>query len=284
MEYLRRSYAKYTLNLPESEAKARSSAIKVMGDQYKGRGFTEEAEMSKVKAAAPEWWNRKLQAGKADKQLKGEKFLRLERHEQTGTGTVPMDGIGDRSRGKLREVVYWPAGEAIPTKYEAFTEAGTFEVMNTNGGKVVFWRDYTAAERQAMGEIDEARFAIAKTLHGMIHDVEIGRYFDWVAKNYGKLVATPEMGKVREGRELGWNTGSVFTKDEWVKVPDTKIEGTSVAKYGALAGRYLPAPIWNDVRHANGPVKPFGETYASILRMWKMSKTALSPAPRGAAP
>lgn len=278
MEYLRRSYAKYTLNLDKGEASARASAVKILGDQYKGRGFTEEAEMSKVKAAAPEWWNRKLKAGQADKQLKGEKFLRLERHKPSGEGTTPLDGFGDRSRGKLLEVAYWPAGEPIPTKYAGWDEAGTFEVRDTKGAKIVFWRDYTAAERQSMGEIDEARFAIAKTLHGMIHDIELGRYFDWVAKNYGKLVRTPEMGDVLEGKDLGWNAGLIFTKDQWVKVPETKVTGTDVTKYGALAGRYLPAPIWNDVRQSHGQVKPFGETYAKLLRLWKMSKTALSPA------
>ena len=34
-----------------------------------------------------------------------------------------------------------------------------------------------------MGEIDEARYAIAKTLHSMIHDVEVGRYLEWLAKS-----------------------------------------------------------------------------------------------------
>jgi hypothetical protein len=66
---------------------------------------------------------------------------------------------------------------------------------------------------------------------------------------------------------------------EWVEVPDSKIPGTQVKKYGLLAGRYLPGPIWNDVRQVVGfRYKPLGETYAAIHRAWKTSKTALSPA------
>lgn len=50
-------------------------------------------------------------------------------------------------------------------------------------------------------------------------------------------------------------------------------------KYGKLAGRYLPGPIWNDVRQTVGfRFKPLGETYAAILGAWKTAKTALSPA------
>ena len=68
-------------------------------------------------------------------------------------------------------------------------------------------------------------------------------------------------------------------RNDWLRIPDTKISGTSVLRYGKLAGSYLPGPIWNDLRQVvNGQYQPFGETYANILSMWKISKTALSPA------
>ena len=70
----------------------------------------------------------------------------------------------------------------------------------------------------------------------------------------------------------------VFKLGEWVKVPDSKIAGISVLKYGKLAGRYLPGPVWNDLRQTvNGQFQPLGETYAKILTAWKLAKTALSP-------
>ncbi len=281
-EYLRRSYIKHTAELSKGETEGRRRAIAVLGDQYKGRGMADAVDMAKFKAVAPEWWGRKLQEGKADKGLKGEKFIRLERRQPVGEGTRPLEeaqGPGEVNplrKGKLLEVAYWPAGEKIPAKFSTWDQAGTWEVLDTQGGKLVVWRDFSKAEREAMGEIDEARYAIAKTLHGMIHDIETGRYLEWLAQEYAKKEGETIDGDVVEASE---NMRSTFTPGTWVKVPETKVQGTSVLKYGALAGRYLPGPIWNDVRQTVGfRFRPFGETYAAILSAWKTAKTALSPA------
>jgi hypothetical protein len=64
-----------------------------------------------------------------------------------------------------------------------------------------------------------------------------------------------------------------------VLVPEATIGGTKTKKYGKLAGLYIPGPIWNDVRQVvNHRYSPLGETYATMLKAWKVSKTALSPA------
>lgn len=281
-EYLHRSYQKHTAELTKAETASRQRAIAVLGDQYKGRGMTDAIDMARVKNVAPEWWGRKLQAGKADAGLKGEKFIRLERRAPVGEGTRPLEeaqGPGDANplrKGKLLEVAYWPAGEKIPAKYSTWEQAGTWEVRDTKGGKLVVWRDFTKQERVAMGEIDEARFAIAKTLHGMIHDIETGRYLEWLAQNHAKKEGETIDGEIVEASE---SMRSTFAPGAWVKVPESKAQGTSTLKYGTLAGRYLPGPIWNDVRQTVGfRFKPFGETYAAILSAWKTAKTALSPA------
>jgi hypothetical protein len=273
---LRRSYAKHILEQTAGEKAKRARVISILGDQYKGRGLTEAAPMAKLKNTAPEWWGRKLVQGKADTGLKGEKFIRLERRAASGEGTKPLDGMQGKQPGKLLEVVYWPAGETIPSQYSEWSKAGTFEVRDVKGENVIFWRDFTKDEREAMGEIDEARFAIAKTLHGMIHDVEVGRYLEWMAHSYALKEGQTIPGQVVEASERYRDT---FKEGEWVRVPDSKIPGTSVHKYGKLAGRYLPGPVWNDLRQVvNGQFKPFGDTYAQVLRMWKTAKTALSPA------
>lgn len=274
--YLRRSYAKHILEQTAGEKAKRARVISILGDQYKGRGLTEAATMAKLKNTAPEWWGRKLVKGKADAGLKGEKFVRLERRAASGEGTKPLEGMEGKAQGKLLEVAYWPAGETIPSQYSEWSKAGTFEVRDVKGENVIFWRDFTKDEREAMGEIDEARFAIAKTLHGMIHDVEVGRYLEWMAHSYALKEGETIPGEVVEASERYRDT---FKPGEWVRVPDTKIGGTNVAKYGKLAGRYLPGPVWNDLRQVvNGQFKPFGDTYAQILSMWKTAKTALSPA------
>lgn len=272
--YLRRSYAKHVVEQTAGEKAKRSRVISILGDQYKGRGMTEAAPMDKIKAT--DWWKRKEVKGKADTSLKGEKFIRLERRAASGEGVLPLAGMDGKQLGRLLEVAWWPAGEALPAKYADWSRAGTWEVRDTKGGNVVFWRDFTKEEREQMGEVDEARFAIAKTLHGMVHDVEVGRYLEWIAQRYSKKEGETIPGKVVEASERYRDT---FAPNEWVKVPDTKIPGTTVAKYGKLAGSYIPGPIWNDLRQVvGGQFKPLGETYAKILTMWKTAKTALSPA------
>lgn len=274
--YLRRSYAKHILEQTAGEKAKRSRVISILGDQYKGRGMTESAAMDKIKAAAPEWWGRKLKDGKADTALKGEKFIRLERRAANGQGVNPLPGMTGKADGRLLEIAYWPAGEKIPAKYAEWSQVGTWEVRDVKGPNAIFWRDYTKDERELMGEVDEARFAIAKTLHGMIHDVEVGRYLEWMAVNQAKKEGETIPGVVVEASERYRDT---FKPNDWVRVPDTKIPGTSVLKYGKLAGRYLPGPVWNDLRQVvGGQFKPFGDTYSKILSLWKTSKTALSPA------
>ncbi|TMU77320.1 nucleotidyltransferase family protein [Hydrogenophaga intermedia] len=275
--YLRRSYAKHVVEMTAGEKAKRARVISILGEQYRGRGLTEAADMDKLKAAAPEWWGRKLKAGKADTALKGEKFIRLERRETKGAGVGLLPGIErDTSAGKLREVAYWPADEKLPPQLKDWQQAGTFEVRDVKGPKAILWRDFTKDERERMGEVDEARFAIAKTLHAMIHDVEVGRYLEWMSTNQAKKEGEEIPGAVVEASERMRDT---FKPGEWVRVPDTKIAGTSVLKYGKLAGRYLPGPVWNDIRQVvGGQFKPFGETYSKILSLWKTSKTALSPA------
>lgn len=274
--YLRRSYAKHVLEQTAGEKAKRARVISILGEQYRGRGLTESAPMAKIQNAAPEWWGRKLAKGKADTALKGEKFLRLERRAPSGQGVNPLPGMEGKQPGKLLEIVYWPAGEKLPTQYAQWDKAGTWEVRDVKGPNAIFWRDFTKEERETMGEVDEARFAIAKTLHAMIRDVEVGRYLEWLATTQAKKEGETIPGQVVDASE---RFKDAFKPGEWVRVPDSKISGTNVHKYGKLAGRYVPGPVWNDLRQVvNGQFKPFGDTYAKILEIWKVSKTALSPA------
>jgi len=274
--YLRRTYFKHAQELTTGEKAARQRAISIMGDQYKGRGMVAKAPMKQIQNGAPDWWQRKMVDGKADTSLKGQMFQRLERRASSGEGTAPIEGMEDKRPGKLLEVNYWPVGEPRPAKYADWTHAGNWEVRDTKGADLVLWRDFTKAERVKMGEIDEARYAIAKTLHRMIHDVEVGKYLEWLAQNHAKADGDALPGPVVEASERYKDT---FAPSEWVQVPDAKIAGTNVQRYGKLAGLYLPGPIWNDLRQVvNGRFMPFGETYAKILTFWKTSKTALSPA------
>ena len=272
MAYLHRSYRKYDLEATEAERAQRARAVTILGDQYKGRGIVDKTTMNKV--GTPDFWEKKLKAGKADTALKGQEFIRLEKRRNRGEGVGTLPGVVESDQlGKIVEAHYWPAGEALPARYEEWHKAGTWKVRDVQGDKVIMWRDFTKEERVRMGEIDEARYAIAKTLHQMLHDLEAGRYLEWLANTQahkepqGQVVSTSE------------SLSTSYAPGTWVQVPDTTVPGTKVRKYGKLAGLYLPGPVWNDVRQVvNHSYKPLGETFAMVLKAWKVSKTALSPA------
>jgi hypothetical protein len=274
--YLRRTYERYLEELTPQQRASQQRATRILGDQYRMRGLVEPVEMAKIKSGDPEWWGRKEREGKGDTGLVNQKFIKLERLKPTGAGTIPLPGMTGRPDGKVLEVVYWPADRAVPAKYSEWRQNEVFEVRDVKGGKVILWRDFTKDEREAMGEVDEARFAIARTLQRMVHDVEVGRYLEGLSQKFAKADGDEIDGALVEASEH-WHRA--FKPGDWVKVPETKITGTSVAKYGKLAGKYLPGPIWNDVRFAvNGPFQPFGEVYGKVLSAWKVAKTALTPA------
>lgn len=272
MAYLHRTYAKHVIEPQGAISKMlRARSLRIKGNQYKGRGIFDEVRMDYVGGDTMFW--RKLQAGRADKSLVGEKVIRFERRDDSTDAMDSLPGMAKKPKGRLFEVVYWPSGQQIPAKFGDWVNAGTFEVRGTSGDKLVVWRDYTREERERMGELDEVRYAVAQTLQLMTHDIEVGRFFNWVAKQYGK--AAPEGKEVTASESMLRSYG----KDEWVQVPSSNVPGTQTKKYGALAGLYIPAPVWNDIRQTAGTrIEPFGETHEKLLQFWKKAKTAWSPA------
>lgn len=272
MAYLHRTYAKHVIEPQGAISKMlRARSLRIKGNQYKGRGIFDEVRMDHVGGDTMFW--RKLQAGRADKSLVGEKVIRFERRDGSTDAMDSLPGMAKKPKGRLIEVMYWPSGQSIPAKFGDWVNAGTFEVRGTSGDKLVVWRDYTKEERERMGELDEVRYAVAQTLQLMTHDIEVGRFFNWVAKQYGK--AAPEGKEVTASESMLRSYG----KDEWVQVPSSNVPGTQTKKYGALAGLYIPAPVWNDIRQTAGTrIEPFGETHEKLLQFWKKAKTAWSPA------
>lgn len=275
MAYLHRSYMKYEAELGKSDRATRSKQIRISGDAYKGRGLRDDVDSAQIKAADPDWFQRKLD-GKADTGTNKKQFIRFERREHFDESTAGLEGF-DRTggKGKLREVEYWPADKPIPAKYADWHNAGTWEARFFDKSKTVgMWRDFTREEQRSMGVIDEARYAIAKTMQILQHDVETGRMLEWVGKEYGKAMA-PAGAHVEDGAE---SLAKAYAKDTWVRVPETTIAGTNAKKYGKLAGQHIPGPMWNDIRQLNAaPFQPLGEGFAKFMSGWKTAKTALSP-------
>ena len=276
--YVHRSYKKYTeLEAGKTEKSGRARAMRIMGDAYKGRGMRDDVPMDALKLFTGEWWARKLRGREADVALKGERFTRFERRAPIDDKTLGMEGIPERKKkGKLLEVRYWPESQPRPAWANdwdvdvASWEARFFDKKN----RVGMWRDFAPAERQMLGEIDEVRYVVAKTIIMMAHDIEVAKYFKWVYEKYGKSVA-PDGVEAIDGSE---SLMRVYKPDVWVRVPNSKIPGTGLHVYGDLAGKYLPGPMWNDIRQLtrlrSANVLP--EALAGVIRLWKINKTALT--------
>lgn len=243
--YVHRSYKKYELELTDSQLVARQRAQRLKGDQFKGRGMELAVNLDRIRGSLPD-------------ELMGLKVEMFEKRDDTG---------------KLVRREFVRAGEKLPL--QGYTSAGTWEVRGTNQkGQIRVWRDFTLAERQRMGEIEDARYSFARTMLQGVRDVETARFLDWVGQEYARDDAdgleVVELQALKQA--LGTQT---FTRDEWVQVPETKIKGTKVNRYGALAGRYVPGVMWNDLM----AMSDFqNTTWDKMLSAWKISKTALSPA------
>lgn len=243
--YVHRSYKKYEAELTDSQLLVRQRAQRLKGDQFKGRGMEMAVNLDRIRGNLPD-------------ELMGLKVEMFEKRD---------------ADGRLIRREYTRAGDALPL--QGYTSAGVWEVRGTDRkGQVKLWRDFTLAERQRMGEIEDARYGFARTMLQGVRDVETARFLDWVGKEYSR--DTDDDLEVAEINQFKQALGSqTFTRDEWVKVPETKIKGTQVNRYGSLAGKYVPGVMWNDIM-AIGDFQ--NTTWDKMLQAWKISKTALSPA------
>jgi len=282
--YLHRSYNKFVAD-ERLASQIKSRSVRLLGDALKGRGMRDDATMSQV--AHSDWWQRKTNGSAHDPSLKGQKFIRLERREKTPDVDTPQlfEDENGQPLGKLREIMYWPADEAIPARFADWRNDGTWEArFFDKSSKVGMWRDFTLSERTKMGEVQEVRFAVATTLMQMVRDIETAKFLDFVART--DSVAAPEAGgtpQIPAGHTVVVASTSLmrsYLKTEWVQVPDSKIPGTAgVPRFGRLAGRLIPGPVWNDIRQLTEFVDPASPValWDGMMRAWKISKTALSP-------
>lgn len=278
MAYMHRSYQKFLDDERTAEIR-RQRAVAIIGDTFKHRGMGDYAPMEKV--GSDDWWQRKTNGSAHDPSLKGKKFYRLERRSTPDDATPQMfDDENGKRMGRLKERIYWPVDEAIPRQYADWRNDGVWEARFFNKSDTVgMWRDYTLAERTRMGEIQEVKYALAVTLNQMQRDVATAKFLDWIARNESVVDESqiPEGHTPLEGASTSLTRS--YLKNEWVKVPDTRIQGTGLQRFGKLAGRWVPGPVWNDIRQTveMNDRRVMAKVWAETMKAWKVSKTALSP-------
>lgn len=248
--YLHRSYARFEAESAGKDGANWKRAATLRADSFKGRGIREDvSEDALLRHAATA--------------VLGDRFTRMEKRDASG---------------KLRRVEYVPADRSVPAAFADWHNAGSWEARWVDkNNKVGLWRDLTADERQKLGEIEEVRYAFARTVLQATHDVEMARFLNWVGDEYAQDDAPAD--KTKPASE-GFVSLATYKPDEWVRVPESSVPGTPIKRYGALAGRYIPGPMWNDLRSTVDfrASSDIGRLYQTLLQAWKISKTALSPA------
>ena len=264
-EYLHRSYRQYEFDAPgivkwARKRKARSRAA-LRGDEFMRRGRRHRVSMRRMLKDVPERFRKE-----AAKVTKWEIFDK----------TV---------NGRVVKRAYKPAGPAgdfmdIPVDLSDFVSQGVWDARREKGkgkgGRFYLWRDWSESEREAMGEIRDARYNLIKTYELLSRDISTGRFFEDIAQNPAWFTRQQPDGEVIDASDTN-RLSSVATvaNVDWVKVPDTLIPKSSTKRWGALAGGYIRASIWRDLNELQ-KMQNVG-AWGWLLREWKKNKTSRSP-------
>ncbi len=153
-----------------------------------------------------------------------------------------------------------------PTNY-------VWSVRGVKGKEALLHRDWTKAERQSWGEIEDAGYRYVRGMTEASHDLSLATLFDTIARKGDWVSAAP---RATNGKA-------------WVFVPDARVgKGSPLKKYGALAGQYVRPDVWNGIRGygrnplRGGPRIPgtglhVGDLYLAALNKWKLYKTVYNP-------
>lgn len=266
MAYLHRTYRKHIAKDEKAMGRMKRSA-ELRGENMKMRGIKDTTALDNL-----------VQHARDGQEFKrGDKMIRLELRSEASAKEQALGRHGNL----LRQVAYVPVGEPIPAALQSWKNDGEWEIMGLDKpkGKALLRRQLTREERMKLGEVEEVRFALAKTALAAVRDIENQKFLGWVKDTYAKKPDEVPDDKMRPASE-GFVTIQSFAKDEWVIVPSTTIAGTGgMKKYGPLAGLAVPGVIWNDLRHSMTiPETELGKVLHQMTQAWKVSKTALSPA------
>jgi GNAT superfamily N-acetyltransferase len=172
-----------------------------------------------------------------------------------------MTGIGGSSlkRRGMTEVI---EADALP-EYEAqgwvvddrFYTPGLSQTVQVH-------RDFSRPERESMGEIRDAMFRFTMGYMRSQKDLALGRLYQHLADT------------IASNHEL----------EGYVRVPDTKIEGTggddftAVNSYGKLGGKWVPREVLDHLsKFGESEYEAIIKFYRKGLSMWKEGKTVLNP-------
>ena len=142
---------------------------------------------------------------------------------------------------------------------------GKLSITQTAGGKIKLRRDYTKAEREDMGEIEDALITIPETMARLAKLKQHADFLDHVAKVDGAVVDSAVV-KSSTAQEL---------KDAGYKHLETD------ARYGALSGKWIRRDVADDIGVMHKEINQLSEwaeqKWMGYHGLWKKSKTVWNP-------
>jgi len=142
---------------------------------------------------------------------------------------------------------------------------------------VTMWRDFTAAERQGMGEIRDGVYRFLRGYLESAQDIATGHLFaEMSTASYtrdnqpadGDYVQVPltTIGKVSEGQQ--W---------QQKRNPAGQYVPGRAYRYGKLAGKWVPLDVWEQLAPMFEQRGLLVGAYLDGLALWKEGKTVLNP-------
>ena len=153
-----------------------------------------------------------------------------------------------------------------------------------NKTHAIYRKPLTKEQRKYLGEVEDAAWAVKAS--GQLMSEDYARY-----KFFKGLV---DQGMSISSRDF--DSLPINKKQYWIRMSDDKIPNSNVQKWGALAGRYVPKEVHDDLKiqqlfidfmrgRKDNPalefIRRFAITYRKWNRRWKRGKTTWNPTVHG---
>ena len=271
--YLHRSYMKHIMDSdgnPEVYQAARQ--IKIIGDELKPRGASNEKVVT-------------IKAYENSLKPTSKHFGRYDEYETQPVVAMVSESVYNNKVEKLARKKIFKLEDYRLNK--TVTDIRDWKVVSEEGDtvyleslkKINLRRDFNKEERVAMGEIENASFAIAETGRLMTNDLA-------VYKLYENLAKSPDLSMSKFAFDSKVAQGTI-KEDDWIRVADdsiptpvAKVDGEPIKRYGKLAGQYVPKEVYKDLTKINQLKTEDGKLlngYLATNRLWKKTKTAWNP-------
>jgi hypothetical protein len=278
--YLRRSY---TNVLETKGVKDATKLTKILGgirgDSVRGRGVIAKAGISadEVKQLVPQLRQERMLDSK----------IKTDYEKRFADGDDVPVGIPNEKKGKLINRVSSKADPDYNSKFNEFDQPSTYGVVvkdNEDGTHDIITQ-LTKAEREGLGEIEDAALSISRTAMDLNTTLGLGKFFkslndDGISKGYvfdkSQLVGKGKQFKNEKELEQGG----------YKTIPNQKIKdevGDDINKFGAMNGKVVTEQVYKDMElltkvRDNDWTKGNFKTWFNLQKFWKKTKTVYNPA------